>query len=248
MINFFRKIRQKLFSENKFSKYLIYAIGEIILVVIGILIALSINTWNQNRLNSNKEYYYLSQLKVELKNQNQEVNKRLERVSSVMNIIDTLWSDLNKKGRFNPSAELNSNLNRLLSGTNLKLYTTTFDELISTGQLTLISSDSLRTKVLLCYQEIKKSQENIQNNSDNVFYTEIFPVISSFINFDYPQDMSSLVNQNYLSLKEQSRLAKAIYLNKAVFSAYKNMLMGIQEEASSTIELIELRLNNEIED
>ena len=248
MINFFRKIRQKLFSENKFSKYLIYAIGEIILVVIGILIALSINTWNQNRLNSNKEYYYLSQLKVELKNQNQEVNKRLERVTSVMNIIDTLWSDLNKKGRFNPSAELNSNLNRLLSGTNLKLYTTTFDELISTGQLTLISSDSLRTKVLLCYQEIKKSQENIQNNSDNVFYTEIFPVISSFINFDYPQDMSSLVNQNYLSLKEQSRLAKAIYLNKAVFSVYKNMLMGIQEEASSTIELIELRLNNEIED
>ena len=248
MIKFFRKIRQKLFSENKFSKYLIYAIGEIILVVIGILIALSINTWNQNRLNSNKEYYYLSQLKVELKNQNQEVNKRLERVSSVMNIIDTLWSDLNKKGRFNPSAELNSNLIRLLSGTNLELYTTTFDELISTGQLTLISSDSLRTKVLLCYQEIKKSQENIQNNSDNVFYTEIFPVISSFINFDYPQDMSSLVNQNYLSLKEQSRLAKAIYLNKAVFSAYKNMLMGIQEEASSTIELIELRLNNEIED
>ena len=234
--------------ENKFGKYLTYAIGEIILVVIGILIALSINTWNQNRLNRNKEYYYLSQLKVELKNQNQEVNKRLERVTSVMNIIDTLWSDLNKKGRFNPSAELNSNLNRLLSGTNLKLYTTTFDELISTGQLTLISSDSLRTKVLLCYQEIKKSQENIQNNSDNVFYTEIFPVISSFINFDYPQDMSSLVNQNYLSLKEQSRLAKAIYLNKAVFSAYKNMLMGIQEEASSTIELIELRLNNEIED
>ena len=235
-------------SANKFGKYLTYAIGEIILVVIGILIALSINTWNQNRLNSNKEYYYLSQLKVELKNQNQEVNKRLERVSSVMNIIDTLWSDLNKKGRFNPSAELNSNLIRLLSGTNLELYTTTFDELISTGQLTLISSDSLRTKVLLCYQEIKKSQENIQNNSDNIFYTEIFPVISSFINFDYPQDISSLVNQNYLSLKEQSRLAKAIYLNKAVFSVYKNMLMGIQEEASSTIELIELRLNNEIED
>ena len=46
MIKFFRKIRQKLLSENKFSKYLLYAIGEIILVVIGILIALQIN--NQN--------------------------------------------------------------------------------------------------------------------------------------------------------------------------------------------------------
>jgi len=49
MIKFFRKIRQKLLSENKFSKYLIYAVGEIILVVIGILIALSINNWNENK-------------------------------------------------------------------------------------------------------------------------------------------------------------------------------------------------------
>jgi hypothetical protein len=49
MIKFFRKIRQRLLSENKFSKYLIYAVGEIVLVVIGILIALSINNWNELR-------------------------------------------------------------------------------------------------------------------------------------------------------------------------------------------------------
>ncbi len=47
MIKFFRKIRQKMLTENKFSKYLIYAIGEILLVVIGILIALQINNWNE---------------------------------------------------------------------------------------------------------------------------------------------------------------------------------------------------------
>ncbi len=49
MIKFFRKIRQKNLTENKFGKYLTYAIGEIILVVIGILIALSINNWNEDR-------------------------------------------------------------------------------------------------------------------------------------------------------------------------------------------------------
>ncbi len=49
MIKFFRKIRQRLLTENKFSKYLLYAIGEIALVVIGILIALSINNWNEGR-------------------------------------------------------------------------------------------------------------------------------------------------------------------------------------------------------
>ncbi|WP_245603281.1 DUF6090 family protein, partial [Maribacter antarcticus] len=47
MIKFFRKNRQKSLTENKFSKYLIYAIGEIILVVIGILIALQVNNWNE---------------------------------------------------------------------------------------------------------------------------------------------------------------------------------------------------------
>ena len=59
MIKFFRKIRQNLLSENKFSKYLIYAIGEIILVVVGILIALSINNWNESK-KLNKEIVSLS--------------------------------------------------------------------------------------------------------------------------------------------------------------------------------------------
>ena len=49
MIKFFRKIRQKLVSENKFSRYLLYAIGEIILVVIGIILALQLNNWNEQR-------------------------------------------------------------------------------------------------------------------------------------------------------------------------------------------------------
>ncbi|MFD2915817.1 DUF6090 family protein [Psychroserpens luteus] len=49
MIKFFRKVRHKMLTENKFSKYLIYSIGEIILVVIGILIALSINNWNEEK-------------------------------------------------------------------------------------------------------------------------------------------------------------------------------------------------------
>lgn len=55
MIKFFRRIRQKLLAENKISRYLIYAAGEILLVVIGILIALQINTWNEYRKERNLE-------------------------------------------------------------------------------------------------------------------------------------------------------------------------------------------------
>ena len=60
MIKFFRKIRHKLLSENKFSKYIIYAIGEIVLVVFGILIALQLNTAKEERNNSRIEIGYLN--------------------------------------------------------------------------------------------------------------------------------------------------------------------------------------------
>lgn len=50
MLKFFRNIRQKLLSENKVRKYLVYAVGEIILVVIGIFIAIQLNDWNQQRM------------------------------------------------------------------------------------------------------------------------------------------------------------------------------------------------------
>jgi hypothetical protein len=62
MIKVFRKIRQQLLTQNKFSKYLLYAIGEIILVVIGILIALQINNWNEKQKDLAKEQTILKQL------------------------------------------------------------------------------------------------------------------------------------------------------------------------------------------
>ncbi len=62
MIKFFRKIRQKLLSESKFSQYLIYAIGEIALVVIGILIALQINNWNAEQKIEKEEIGILNNL------------------------------------------------------------------------------------------------------------------------------------------------------------------------------------------
>ena len=63
MIKFFRKIRQRLISQNRFNKYLIYAVGEIVLVVIGILIALSINNWNEEQKLHQEEVNLLKELR-----------------------------------------------------------------------------------------------------------------------------------------------------------------------------------------
>jgi len=66
MIKFFRKLRQQLLTENKISKYLLYAIGEIILVVIGILIALGVNNWNQETKDRRLGMDYLSRIHSDL--------------------------------------------------------------------------------------------------------------------------------------------------------------------------------------
>ena len=78
MIKFFRRIRQRLLSENKFSKYLLYAIGEIVLVVIGILIALQINSWNQYRIERIEEQTILGQLKEEFENNLIQLEGKIE--------------------------------------------------------------------------------------------------------------------------------------------------------------------------
>ncbi|WP_242202066.1 DUF6090 family protein [Aestuariivivens insulae] len=90
-MKFFRKIWQQLLSENKFSKYLIYAIGEIILVVIGILIALAVNNWNQE----NKE-----------KDLEQDLLVRIHR--------DLVLDTINFKGLITPNNKLREDLKDLL--------------------------------------------------------------------------------------------------------------------------------------
>lgn len=103
MIKFFRKIRQRLLTENKFSKYLIYAIGEIFLVVIGILIALQINNQNETRKEKELEIELINLLISDLEEKRKEnlsdfenANRFIERFQETIEIwekekrIDTI--------------------------------------------------------------------------------------------------------------------------------------------------------------
>lgn len=90
MINFFRKIRQKLLSDGKIWKYLTYAIGEIILVVIGILIALQINNWNENRKNRAFEIFTLKEVQNNLKNDSIQIHDILVNRIKVANSLKNM--------------------------------------------------------------------------------------------------------------------------------------------------------------
>lgn len=66
MLRFFRKIRRNLLSDNTLGKYILYAVGEIVLVVLGILIALQINTWNEHRNNDAKILSFYKEVQTDL--------------------------------------------------------------------------------------------------------------------------------------------------------------------------------------
>jgi len=150
MIKFFRKIRQNLVSESKFSKYLVYAIGEIVLVVIGILIALQINNANEARKNRLKEISYLNNLKEDIKSDSlylegswfKNVPRKIAGLEKAKNYYknnmipyDTIQfiNDVSFGGRYGVG-ELTVN-NR------------TYQELVSTGSISLISDNELRLRI-----------------------------------------------------------------------------------------------------
>jgi hypothetical protein len=93
MIKFFRKIRQSHLSEGKTGKYLKYAVGEIILVVIGILIALSINNWNQERIKTKQTVDLLnnmiSDLKADITGLNRDIKRYEKSISNGKIILNT---------------------------------------------------------------------------------------------------------------------------------------------------------------
>ena len=106
MIKFFRTIRQNLIMENKTSKYLKYAIGEIVLVVIGILIALSLNNWNEHRKENLKE----TKLVEQLLNDAREDSIFFESRISIQKLRDTLFDNFISL-HDNKSVDSISNLN-----------------------------------------------------------------------------------------------------------------------------------------
>lgn len=156
MIKFFRKIRQTLLSENKFSKYLIYAIGEIVLVVIGILIALSINNWNENRKNRILEQEILKDLKEEYVLNLSQLQQKIDmRNSIIQNSNDVL--------RYIDNSEFDINRDTLIHKIRYLGLDPTFDpiqnDLITSGKIRLIQNKPLRKLLSSWTSDILSLQE-----------------------------------------------------------------------------------------
>ena len=150
MIKFFRKIRQKFLSENKFSKYLIYAIGEIILVVIGILIALQINNWNQERIDENYEITMLKEVKGALDKDISGIESQLEYLQELKQSVLKLAIIQNQPSYPDDSLYHHFEVVRK-GGIGFSINSSPYESLKSSG-LDKISNPELRNNISYLYE------------------------------------------------------------------------------------------------
>ncbi|MCZ4408207.1 DUF6090 family protein [Cryomorphaceae bacterium 1068] len=158
MIKLFRKIRRRLLSEGKFSNYLLYAIGEIVLVVIGILIALQINTSSQRAKDQAQEQVYLKSFQIDLEKDIQELDRVIAKATRVSVLADSLLMffenrDLLDDETLEPIILELSNFTIYLS------HEGTVRDIVGSGDLDLIQSDSVRIKMASWEADLKSIRE-----------------------------------------------------------------------------------------
>jgi uncharacterized phage-associated protein len=152
MINFFRKIRENMLTENNFSKYLLYAIGEIVLVMVGILLAVQVNNWNENVKNKSMETDYLIRISQDLDNDLAAFEKTIDLAQSRNKRILFLQQALNDSDLAIKSSDYFIK-SIIQAGWTFEpsISDYTFDELKSSGRLVLIQNKDLRTSLSKYY-------------------------------------------------------------------------------------------------
>ncbi len=184
MLNFFRRIRRKLADDNKPMKYMRYAIGEIVLVVIGILIALQINNWNEGRKQNTVEIQYLNRLSTDLSTDIKYYNRR---ISDSENIIDYHRNFIHQLYQKQSSLDDLKNLfsNITWNSEQLTSQNSTYIELTNSGNLNIFRNQELRVSIINYYREYEKANNHfVEFNEFSVqCFVELGKVIPDFTKF-----------------------------------------------------------------
>ena len=220
MIKFFRHIRQSLIMENKTGKYFKYAIGEIILVVIGILIALQINNWNEHRQNRHKEATILKQIHRDFKSNKVQLDsikisnqRSLDACNNIIKImpfkkekasIDTIgkyYSNVFRVKTFNPS---NGSV----------------EALISSSSFDVIQNDSLRN-LLVAWKDVYNDYTEEEQYARNLQNWELMPYIRKSM------DIGNLYSDQNLDLLQTTEFQNMWFFKKG---SIEEILASIKDE------------------
>ena len=240
MIKLFRKIRQDLMAENKIGKYLKYAVGEIVLVVIGILIALQLNTWKEGQKNRKLEKYLLENIAENLHQNADLLSRQIISIGYYRRSGDVIISAIENKLSDQDSLENYFHL-ALMNTSDLKLPETGYNMVENKG-FEIIQNQALKKEIMIYFEATQaKFQSNLSWGSVDKADREKF-VDEHFIQSPegngvkyQPFDLNALYNNNYFKA-----LVYKTDLQRGFFS---RVMQEHLNETQRMIEVVNTELN-----
>ena len=242
MIKFFRKIRQNLLTQNKqaspagrFSKYLIYAIGEILLVVVGILIALSINNANDVKKQRKKELTLLTEMIKNLQIDRNDLDFNIKGSDERINANEIILKALQDRVPMNDS--LKSYYANIVGNFQLSNNTGAWTNLQSVG-LDLVSNDSLRNTISNLYTVKYGYLENITKGLDDGYqWNTLYPQFLDLINVN--QFWVSAEPVNHEALMDNRKFQETLKMNLFFRKFMEDQYIMLYKEVNSLLDQIE---------
>lgn len=249
MIKLFNKIRKQLLDENKTGRYFKYAIGEIILVMIGILLALQVNNWNQGRQMEKVEAKILKGL-------HQEFSENITRFDDIYKlqearrdgILEALTSNLEDLS----IEEFDSISNFIVWQWTFDPYQGFYNSVINSGKIELISNDALKqgiTKFQDLLNDYKEEENNTMHFVDENLYPYLidndFPNIETYTNIRERTEQEKIIGkQIYIEIYESNKFENLLNLTFAYMSAIFTEGPILREEMVSIINLLDSEIKS----
>jgi Family of unknown function (DUF6090) len=259
MLKIFRKIRQNLLSENKTSKYTIYAIGEIFLVVVGILIALQINNWNETKKEQAITDKYLSGFVSDLEKDRIQLETliavRKKQSASAKALLDMIETN---------DYELDSFYNHyyfLFPFYRFTPNSNTLEEVLNSSHLRFITDEDIKNRLL----DLRSSYKRIQLNEEHVYEDRSIYLYSALTMNHIEMNGLFIADTGFSVEKKEESFSKSkdaevykkdaeYFINDRHFKSFINLLdfnlvfvipqvEKARNECQSIISLIEEKLN-----
>ena len=235
------------------NKYLIKYSLEFIVIVTGITLSFWINEWNNNRMNREKEIFFLNGLKSDLEIQINSFKNYDNFSKRTIDLGASILEDFTQYQSFSKTDSLNFKLSRLMYSSSYPSINTTFNELKSTGQFTLFKDKILASKIIKYYQDSENYNNRITKNTDIVYYNQIFPIIKSSTiidpnNFGFNNKKINMIGLEKLiatilnNSEKEFELVNAIGLRIVVARTNQSYIITMIKEAEALLNMI----NNEL--
>ena len=152
-------------KDRRMAKYMLYATGEIVLVVIGILIALQINNWSQSQKEKKIEANYLKNITADLKEQLTSIEVQMAYERSYYEATSRIIDFYNKNQEFSLDSTFFKDASFITERKTFVITDPTYTDLISSGNITIIKNKGPKDRLLTYYQDLERVEKVIQNNN-----------------------------------------------------------------------------------